>query len=133
MHGTPGRRLSAFLHRFLVAMNAVLLYLAGGDLGKSDVAEEGHQMNPEASAVAFNVLSITLALGDDLVFALELYSGFAEGFLAGYFTVPDLPAQPKIPVLGEVLGLGEPVLLRRDAPVLACEVGRTLPQAAVVA
>lgn len=111
MHGTPGRRLSVFLHRFLVAMNAVLLYLAGRDLGKSHVAEEGHQMKPEASAVTFNVLSIALALGDDLVFALELHSGFAEGFFAGYFTVPDLATQSQIPVLGEVLGLGEAVFL----------------------
>src|ERR1022692_3538656 len=133
MHGTPGRRLSVFLHRLLVAVNAVLLYLAGRDLGKSHVAKEGHQMNPEARAVAFNVLGITLALGDDLVFALELHSGFAEGFFAGYFTVPDLAAQPQIPVLGEVLGLGEAVFLGRNAPVLAGEVGRTLPQAAVVA
>src|SRR5438034_94342 len=87
MHGTPGRRFSMFLHRFLVAMNAVLLYLAGRDLGESHVAEEGNQMKPEARAVAFNVLGITLALGDDLVFALELHSGFAKGFFAGYFAV----------------------------------------------
>ena len=80
MHGTPGWRLSVFLDRFLVATNAVLLDLAGRDLGKSHVAEEGHQMKPEASAVAFNILGITLALGDDLVFALELRRGFAEGF-----------------------------------------------------
>src|ERR1035441_6830720 len=133
MHGAPGRWLSVFLHRFLVAMNAVLLHLARRDLGKSHVAEEGHQVNPEARAVALNVLGIALALGDDLVFALELHSGFAEGFLAGYLTVPDFAAQPQKPVLGEVLGLGEAVLLGRDAPVLAGEIGRTLPQAAVVA
>ena len=41
MHGTPGRRLSVFLHRFLVATNAILLYLAGRDLGQAHVAEEG--------------------------------------------------------------------------------------------
>ena len=74
-------------------MNAVLLYLAGCDLGKSHVAKEGQQMKPEASAVAFNVLGITLALGDDLVFALELGSSFAKGFFVGYFTVPGLAAQ----------------------------------------
>src|ERR1022692_3885112 len=112
MHGTPGWRLSVFLHRFLVAVNAVLLYLAGRDLGKTHVAEEGHQMKPEASAVAFNVLGITLALGDDLVFALELHSGFAKGFFARYFTVAGLAAQSQIPVLNEVLGLGEAVFLR---------------------
>src|ERR1039458_8962448 len=133
MHGAPGRRLSVVLHCFLVAVNAVLLHLAGSDLGKSHVAEEGHQMNPQASAVAFNVLGITLALGDDLVFALELHSGFAEGFFAGYFTVPGFAAQPEIPVLGEILGLGEAVFLRGNPSVLAGEVGRTLPQTAVVA
>src|SRR5665213_1463969 len=133
MHGAPGRWLSVFLHRFLVAMNAVLLHLARRDLGKSHVAGEGNQVNPEARAVALNVLGITLALGDDLVFALELHGGFAESFFAGYFTVADFATQPQKPVLGEVLGLGEAVFLRRDAPVLAGEVGRTLPQAAVVA
>ena len=133
MHGAPGRRLSVVLHCFLVAVNAVLLHLAGSDLGKSHVAEEGHKMNPEARAVALNVLGIALALGDDLVFALELHGGFAEGFFAGYFTVPDLAAQSQIPVFGEVLGLGEAVFLGRDAPVLAGEIGRSLPQAAVVA
>src|SRR5450631_1640429 len=111
MHRTPGWGLSVFLHRFLVAMNAVLLYLAGRDLGKSHVAEEGHQVKPEASAVALNVLGITLALGDDLVFALELHGGFAEGFFAGYFTVADFAAQSQKPVLGEVLRLGEAVFL----------------------
>src|ERR1022692_2770807 len=133
MHGAPRRRLSVFLHRFLVAMNAVLLYLAGRDLGKSHVAEKGHQMNPEASAVAFNVLGITLALGDDLVFALELHGGFAEGFFAGYFTAAGLAAQLQKPVLGEVLGLSEAVLLRGNPSVFSCKVGGALPAAAVVA
>src|ERR1039458_924258 len=119
MHGASGRRLSVVLHCFLVAVNAVLLHLARRDLGKSHVAEEGHKMNPEARAVALNVLGIALALGDDLVFALELHSGFAEGFFAGYFAVADFAAQSQKPVLGEVLGLGEAVLLGRDASVLA--------------
>lgn len=61
-------------------MNAVLLYLAGRDLGKSHVAREGHQMKPEANAVAYNVIGVTLALGDDLLFPLELHSDFAEDF-----------------------------------------------------
>src|SRR6266700_2729403 len=100
MHGTSGWRLSVFLHRFLVAVNAILLHLAGRNLGESHVAEEGHKMNPEARAVALNVLGIALALGDDLVFALELDSGFAEGFLAAYFAVSDLAAQPQKPVFG---------------------------------
>src|ERR1017187_3076953 len=133
MHGAPGRRLSVFLHRFLVAMNAVLLYLAGRDLGKSHVAKEGQEMKPEASAVAFNVLGITLAFGDDLVFALELHSGFAKGFFTGYFTAAGLAAQLQKPVLGEVLGLGQAVFLGGNPPVLAGEVGGTLPVTAVVA
>jgi hypothetical protein len=133
MHGVPGRRLSVFLHRFLVAMNAVLLNLAGRDLGKSHVAKEGQQMKTEAGAVSFDVYWTSLAFGDDLVFALELRSGFAEGFFVAYFTVPGLAAQPQIPVLGEVLGLGQAVFLRGDPSVLAGEVGRTLPETAVVA
>src|SRR5450756_880644 len=90
-------------------------------------------MKPEASAVAFNVLGITLALGDDLVFALELHCGFAESFFVAYFTAPGLAAQLQIPVLGEVLGLGQAVFLGGNPPVLAGEVGGTLPATAVVA
>ncbi len=119
MHGAPGWRLSVFLDRFLVAMNAVFLNLAGRDLGKSHVAEEGHQMKPEARAVAFNVLGITLTLGDDLIFALELYGGVAEGFFVAEFTVLELAAQPQIPVLGEVLRLGEGVFLSGDPSVFS--------------
>jgi hypothetical protein len=132
MHRTSGWRLPVFLHRFLVAMNAVLLYLAGRDLGKSHVAKEGHQMKPEASAVAYNVLGVALALGDDLVFTLELDSGFAKGFFVVYFAVAGLAAQLQIPILGEVLGLGQAVFLGGNPPVLAGEVGGTLPAAAVV-
>src|SRR5229473_4143171 len=119
MHGAAGRRLAVVLYRFLVAMNAVLLHLAWRDLGKSHVAEEGHQMNPEAGAVAFNVLGITLALGDDLVFALELRRGFAEGFFAAQFAGAGLAAQAQIPVLGEVLGLGEAVFLGGNPSVFS--------------
>ena len=133
MHGAPGWRLPVFLHRFLVATNAVLLYLAGRDLGKSHVAKEGHQMTPEARAVALNVLGIALALGDDLVFALELDSGFGEGFFAAYFTVPDFAAQSQLPVLREVLGLRQAVLLCGNPSVLARKVGGTLPLTAILA
>jgi hypothetical protein len=44
-----------------------------------------------------------LAFGDDLVFALEVGSGFAEGFFVAHFTVAGLAAQLQIPILGEVL------------------------------
>ena len=81
----------------------------------------------------FDVLGVALALGDDLVFALELRGGFAEGFLAADFAVAGLAAQFQIPVLGEVLGLREAVFLGGNAPVLAGEVGGALPVAAVVA
>ena len=90
-------------------------------------------MKPEASAVAFNVLGIALALGDDLVFALELHSGFAEGFFVGYFTAAGLAAQLQKPVLGEVLGLGQTVFLGGNPSVFAGEVGGALPAAGVVA
>jgi hypothetical protein len=76
-------------------------------------------MKPEASAMAFNVLGITLALGDDLVFALELHSGFAKCFLVAYFTVAGLAAQLQIPVLGEVFGPAQAVFLGGNPPVLA--------------
>ena len=78
------------------------------------------------------LLGIALALGDDLVFALELHSGFAKGFFVVYFAVAGLAAQLKIPVLGEVLGLGQAVFLGGNPPVLAGEVGGTLPATAIV-
>ena len=108
MHGAPGWRLSVFLHRFLVAMNAVLLDLAGRDLGKSHVAEEGHQMNPQARAVALNVLGVALALGDDLVFALELHGGFAEGFFAVISPFRTLPRSPRYQSSAKSLALARP-------------------------
>jgi hypothetical protein len=70
--------------------------------------------------------------GDDLVFALELYGGVAEGFLVAEFTVPELAAQPQIPVLGEVLRLGEALLFGADAVVSATEERRALPKATTV-
>src|SRR5580658_7326353 len=90
-------------------------------------------MKPEASAVAFHVLGIALALGDDLVLALELHSGFAKGFFVVYFAVAGLAAQLEIPVFGEVLGLTQAVFLGGNPPVLAGEVGGTLPATAIVA
>ena len=96
MHCVPGRRLAVLLHRFLVAVNAVLLDLTGRDFGESHVPEERDRMKPEPGAVALDVLRVSLTLGDDLVFALELRGGVTEGFLAADFAAAGLAAQPQI-------------------------------------
>src|SRR5260370_41070193 len=44
-----------------------------------------------------------------------------------------LPRSPKIPILGEVLGLRQAVFLGGNPSVFACEVGGALPSTAVVA
>src|SRR5689334_9376759 len=113
-------------------MNAVFLNLAGRNLRQPHVAEEGHEMEPEARAVAFHILGIALAFGDDLVFALELGCRVLEGLLADEFARARLAPQLQIPVLREVLGPREAVFLCGNAPVLAFKVCGTLPESAVL-
>ena len=50
MHGIAGRRLAALFDRFLVAMNAVFLDLAGGDFGEAHIAEERHQVHAASAS-----------------------------------------------------------------------------------
>src|SRR5581483_6016937 len=132
VHRIPGRGLALLLDRLLVAVNPVFLYLAGRDLRKAHVAEEGQQVQIEPRGVALDVLGVALAFGDDLILALELRGGLAEGFLADELARARLAAQLQIPVFSEVLGLGEAVFLRGDAPVLAFEIGGALPESAVL-
>ena len=50
-----------------------------------------------------------------------------------YLAVPGLAAQLQIPVLGEILGLGQAVFLGGNPSVFAGEVGGALPATAIVA
>jgi hypothetical protein len=62
-------------------------------------------MDRQSPALAVDILSVALALGDDPVLALELRSGLAEGFLGSKLPGAGLAPQFQIPVFGEVLGL----------------------------
>lgn len=73
-----------------MAMDAIFLNLAGGDFGKTHGAEEGKQMDIQASFVALDVNGIALAFGDDFVLAEKLGGGFAEGFLFFDFAASQL-------------------------------------------
>ena len=60
------------------AMDPVFLHLAGGDLGDAEFAEKGIKVQADADTMALDPAGTALALGDDLIFALELHSGFAK-------------------------------------------------------
>ena len=71
MHGVAGRRLAALRHRFFVAMNAVVLDLAGSNLRQAQMTEERHQVPLRPPLLAFHVDFAALALRDDVVFTKE--------------------------------------------------------------
>src|SRR5690606_12072371 len=95
------------------------------------IAEERDQVQAQPRLVAFDPARAALAFGDDLVFALELRGGLAEGFLAEQLALAVLVAQGEVPVLGEFLGKLEAFLLGGNAAIAASEIGRALPVTAV--
>jgi len=115
------------------ALNAVFLHLAAGDLREPHIAEEGNQMQAQARLVALDPTRAAMALGDDLVFALELRCGLLEGFLRQKLALAVLVAERQIPVLGKLLGERQAFLLGGNTAVTTGEIARTLPKAAVVA
>ena len=68
MHGAVGRRLAALFHGLFVAMNPVVLNLAGGDFREAHGTKERHQVHARARVLAFDIDSAALALRDDIVF-----------------------------------------------------------------
>jgi len=73
-----------------------------------------------------------MALGDDLVFLEELFSHLAEELFRFEKAGAILAAQLQIPILGNLPGEGEALLLGAGAALLAADRGRALPEAAVV-
>src|SRR5271154_7595459 len=131
MHGVAGWRLAAFGRRFFEAMNSVFLDLAGGDFREAQRAEERHQVHARPPVLAVDVDLAALTLCDEVVFAQELFRGFAEGLLCFDFAVAELAAKLQIPVLRDLLGSRQAVFLRGCPAVFSTEVGGTLPAAAV--
>src|ERR1700677_1761109 len=88
-------------------------------------------MNANGIGVALHIFGIPLALGNDPVFAEERFGGFWE-FFAGLDLPPRVfSLQAQVPVLGEVLGVGQALLPGCDTPVPTGQIGRALPKVAV--
>jgi hypothetical protein len=108
------------------------LHFAWRDLGYAELTEEGPEVKPQANLVSLHPAGGALALGDDLVFLLELVGGLVEGLL-GRLEQPcaALAAELEIPVLGDLFGERETVLAGAFAPLRAADRGRTVPGGAV--
>ena len=79
VRGVVCRRLAAVRHRLFEPVDAVVLYLAGGDFRLDQAAEERHQV-PGCSGVLTPEISFApLSLRDDVVFAQVLFGGLTEG------------------------------------------------------
>ena len=74
--------------------------------------------------MALDPAGAAMALGDDLVFLEELLGGLAEELLRCEEAGAVLAAQRQIPILGDLLGEGEALLLGAGAPLLAADRGR---------
>ena len=114
-------------------MDAVFLSLGGRDLGEAKGAEKGQQVEAQAGLVALDPAGAPLALGDDLVFAFEKLRSLPEGLFVKQLAAPILFAQRQVPVLGELLRQVQAFFLGADALVAGGEIGRALPEAAVLA
>ncbi len=115
------------------SMHPILLHLAGRDLGNAHLAEEGAEMEAKADFVAFDPPGAALPFGDDLVFLEELIGRLIEVFLGAEEAGAVFAAQPKIPVLGDLLGEGEAFLFGAGAALFAADGRRALPEATVAA
>ena len=71
MDGVMSRRFAVLGHRLFVAMNAVVLDLAGSNFRQAQLTEERHQVPLRAPLLAFHVDFAALALRDDVVFTKE--------------------------------------------------------------
>jgi hypothetical protein len=90
-------------------------------------------MKADPDAMPFDPSRRAVALGDDLVFLEKLLGGRGEGLLGLEEARARFAPQLEVPVLGDLLGLREALLLR-GAPVLfAADRRRALPEAAAAA
>ena len=131
VHGVIGGRLAALGDGFFMAVNPVVLNLAGGDFREAHMAEERDQVDGRAPVLALDVILAALALGDDVVFAEILLGGFAEGLLGFDFSAAEFSAKLEIPILGDFLGFGETVFFGAAAAILAREICGALPLTAI--
>ena len=131
MHGVMRGRFSEFLVRFLVPVNAVLLYGSRCDFGEAHLPEKRNKVIARPPVLALDVVLVSLALRDDVVFLQILFGGFAVGLFGLDLSIAELAPQLEVPVLGDFLGFGEALFLRRAASIFPGEIGGALPVAAV--
>jgi hypothetical protein len=81
--------------------------------------------------LAVDVDLAALALRDEVVFAQELFRGFAEGLFCFDFAVAELAAKLQLKILRDLFGAREAIFLRGCPPVSPAEEGGTLPAGAV--
>jgi hypothetical protein len=114
-------------------VNPILLHLTGGHLRDPELAQEGEKVQTQANAVTLDPARAAMALGDDLIFLEELLGDLAEELFRFEEAGAVLAAQRQIPILGDLLGEGEALLLGAGAALLAADRCRALPEAAVAA
>lgn len=125
VHGTQRRRPSQ--RPVLSAVNAVILHLAGRDLGQTQLPEKGQQVITQPALVILDVARTALALGDHFVLPHKLVSRLPKGLLVFEEAIALLAAQAQVPILGKLLRKCQAFMLGRRPSVSAFEVGRTLP------
>ena len=101
-------------------------------MGESVGAEEGKEMKPEPCLMPLYPLRASMPFSDDLVLTLEERGRLPERLLTDELTSSVLVAERQVPILSKLLRKCQTLLLRRRTPVLAGEVGGTLPEATVL-
>jgi hypothetical protein len=103
-------------------MDPVVLDQAVSDFGHRLVPEKGVQVGVDLAAKRVDVFRAALAVGQHLELIEKLLGGFAEGLALRQTAAPTVFAfEGQIPVLGEVLRLGQAVCLRARAKLVAAD------------
>ena len=97
------------------------------------MAEKRKKVLPQTSFVPINVLLVSLSLGDNRVLSDELVGSMGKELAVPEFTTFELALEFQIPVLGDVLRLGDTLLFRAHAEIPTVNERRALPVAAVIA
>ncbi|MEP7454227.1 hypothetical protein [Phyllobacterium sp. SB3] len=90
-------------------MNAIILNRSRIDLGKPHLAEEGHQMKPQADAVPFHPFGATLAFRDNGVLLLELLGGLSKCLFGFEQSSRELAPKPRYQPSAKALACSSPV------------------------
>ncbi len=112
-------------------MDAILLHGSRIDFRKNHWAKDGQQMDVESSFVVFQAGCGALPLGDDFKFFEELTGSNLERLSRFEVAGATFSTELIVPVLGKVFCMSQTFFFGADSPILACEIRRALPMAAV--